>query len=114
MRTAPWVREITKRHAGPDFAALGIHAPEFEYERDRSAVARHARKLGLEFPHLVDPDFSYWRALDNQYWPTVYLVDRCGRIRGHRIGEVHSGRASGREVEALLESLLAEGSSCAE
>ena len=75
MRTAPWVREITKRHGGPDFAALGIHAPEFEHERDRDAVARHARRLDLGFPHLVDPDFTYWRALDNQYWPTVYLVD---------------------------------------
>ena len=114
MRTAPWVREITKRHAGPDFAALGVHAPEFEHERNRDAVARLAGKLGLGFPQLVDPDFSYWRALDNQYWPTVYLVDRCGRIRGRRIGEVHSGQESGRQVEALLRGLLAEDDSCGE
>jgi len=114
VRTAPWVREITKRHAGPDFAALGVHAPEFEHERHRDPVARHARELGLDFPHLVDPDFSYWRALDNQYWPTVYLVDRCGRIRGHRIGEVRSGEQSGRRVEALLQGLLAEDENCGE
>jgi hypothetical protein len=75
-------------------------------------VARNAEKLRLDFPHLVDPDFTYWRALDNQYWPTVYLVDRCGRIRGSRIGEIHSGEASGRQVEALIEALLSEDAAC--
>ena len=112
MRTAPWVREIAQRHAGPDFAALGIHAPEFAHERSRDAVARNAAKLGLDFPHLVDPEFEYWRALENQYWPTVYLVDRCGLIRGQRIGEIHAGQPSGRQVESLLEDLLAEPGAC--
>ena len=60
----------------------------------------------------MDPDFEYWKALGNSYWPTVYLVDRCGRIRGSRIGEIHSGQPSGREMEALLEELLAEGVTC--
>jgi len=112
VRTAPWVREIAKSRAGEDFFVLGIHTPEFEHERDRDAVARNARKLGLDFPHLVDPDLSFWRALDNQYWPTVYLVDRCGRIRGSQIGEIHSGEPRAREVEAFLERLLDEGSGC--
>jgi hypothetical protein len=75
-------------------------------------VARNARKLGLDFPHLVDPDREYWRALRNEYWPTVHLVDRCGRIRGSRIGEVHAGQPSGRQAEALLEKLLSESDTC--
>jgi len=75
-------------------------------------VARNARKLGLDFPHLVDPDFEYWKALGNRYWPTVYLVDRCGRIRGSRVGEVHAGEPSGLEVESVLEKLLAEVDTC--
>lgn len=112
LRTAPWVREISQRHAGEDFFALGVHTPEFEHERDRDAVARNARKLGLDFPHLVDPELSYWRALDNQYWPTVYLVDRCGRIRERQIGEIHSGQPRAQEIEALVERLLDEGSGC--
>lgn len=112
MRTAPWVREVTSRYSGRGLATIGVHAPEFEYERDRDSVARHARKLGLDFPHLVDSDFTYWRALDNVYWPTVYLIDRCGRIRDRRFGEIHAGQASGRLVEALLEELLAERDDC--
>jgi hypothetical protein len=112
VRTAPWVREISGRYAGEGFFTLGIHTPELEHERDRDAVAQNARRLGLEFPHLVDPDYSYWRALDNQYWPTVYLVDRCGRIRGRWIGEIHSGRSHALRAEALLRRLLGEGPGC--
>jgi hypothetical protein len=112
VRTAPWVRETVDHYHDRGLAALGVHAPEFAHERDRAAVARNAEKLGLDFPHLVDPDFEYWRALDNQYWPTVYLVDRCGRIRGRRIGEIHAGEPSGRQVEARVRSLLAEDGDC--
>jgi hypothetical protein len=112
VRTAPWVRDITSHYSGRGLATIGVHAPEFEYERDRESVARQARKLGLDFPHLVDPDFEYWRALENEYWPTVYLIDRCGRVRGRRIGEIHAGSQSGRPVEALLEQLLAERDDC--
>jgi hypothetical protein len=112
VRTAPWVRDTAKRYAGKDVFVLGVHTPEFEHERDRSAVARHARRLGLDFPHLLDSDLAYWRALDNQYWPTVYLVDRCGRIRGHQIGEIHAGDPRAQELEAALGRLLSEASPC--
>jgi hypothetical protein len=67
-------------------------------------VARH----GLDFPHLVDNDLAYWKALRNEYWPAIYLVDRCGRIRARQVGEVHSGQSSGRALEARIEALLAE------
>lgn len=109
MRTAPWVREITTRH-GP----RGLAAPEFDYERSRDDVAAHARELGLDFPHLVDPGFVYWRQLRNHYWPTVYLIDRCGRIRDQQIGEVHSDQAKGRRLESRIEELLSEGGACPE
>ena len=112
MRTAPWVRETARRHHGEDFFALGVHTPEFEHERDPEAVAQNARRLGLDFPHLVDPELTYWRALDNQYWPTVYLVDGCGRIRGRQIGEIHSGEPGARQLETLLERLLDEAGGC--
>lgn len=71
-------------------------------------MAQNARKLGLDFPHLVDSEFEYWRSLNNRYWPTVYLVDRCGRMRHAQIGEVHSGKQSGQRAEARLEALLRE------
>lgn len=91
---------------------VGVHTPEFDHERARAAVEAAARKLGLDFPHFLDDDYAYWRALGNQYWPTVYLVDRCGRIRHRRVGEVHAGEASGSEMDRWIEALLAESAAC--
>jgi len=71
-------------------------------------VAAAARRHGLSFPQYLDDDRAYWRALGNEYWPTLYLVDRCGRLRTRQIGEVHSGEASGRGLEAQIEALLAQ------
>ena len=112
MRTVPWVRDVTSRYAGRGLRAVGIHTPEFDHERDRAAVADHARRHGLGFPQLLDDDHAYWDALGNEYWPAVYLVDRCGRIRESAIGEVHSGDESGRRLTARIEELLAEPADC--
>jgi hypothetical protein len=76
-------------------------------------VAEHARSHGLDFSQLLDTDLAYWRALRNEYWPTIYLVDRCGRIRETWIGEVHAGQRSGQQLEARIEELLSE-KECAE
>jgi len=67
---------------------------------------------GLDFPHLVDNDLAYWKALHNEYWPAFYLVDRCGRIRTRQVGELHSGQPSGRGLEARIEALLSEPADC--
>jgi hypothetical protein len=75
-------------------------------------VAEHVRRHGLAFPQLLDNDYAYWKALENEYWPAIYLVDRCGRIRSRAIGEVHADDASGRGLEAFIEKLLAEPSTC--
>jgi AhpC/TSA family protein len=112
VRTVPWVRDVTSRYAGRGLRAIGIHTPEFDHERDRAVVADHVRRLGLGFPQLLDNDYAYWNALGNQYWPAVYLVDRCGRIRERAIGEIHAGQPSGRQLEARIEELLAEPRDC--
>ncbi len=64
------------------------------------------------FPHLLDNDHAYWNALGNEYWPSIYLVDRCGRIRERAIGEVHADQASGRQLAAQIEVLLRESTAC--
>jgi hypothetical protein len=87
---------------------VGVHTPEFAHERRRAEVEAAVKKHGLDYPHFLDNDMAYWRALDNQYWPATYLVDRRGRMRVRHVGEVHSGQQSGRELEAAIESLLAE------
>ena len=70
------------------------------------------RDEGLDWPHLIDNDYRYWNALQNQYWPVVYLVDRCGVLRAQMIGEIHAGQDSGRRTEAAIERLLAEAEEC--
>lgn len=88
---------------------VGIHTPEFDRERSREAVREAVEHEGLgEHAHLLDNDYAYWNALGNQYWPTLYLVDRCGRLRYRHVGEAHAGEASGQRLEAAAEALLAE------
>ncbi len=108
MRTVPWVRDVARRYAARGLTVVGIHTPEFEHEHNRAAVASHARDHGLDFSHLLDNDYAYWNALANQYWPAVYLVDRCGRIRTRAVGEVHLNTASGTRLEDAIETLLGE------
>jgi hypothetical protein len=62
----------------------------------------------LHYSHLLDNDLAYWKALENDAWPALYLVDRCGFLRGRAIGEVHDGEASGKEFDRAIESLLEE------
>jgi hypothetical protein len=92
--------------------AVGVHTPEFDHEREKRRVRAEAARHGLDFPHLIDNDMAYWRALGNEYWPALYVVDKCGRIRAQHTGEVHEGAASGRRLEAKIEELLAEDGRC--
>jgi hypothetical protein len=91
---------------------VGIHSPEFPYEHVRSAVAAHVTEHKLDFSHLLDNDLRYWRALGNEYWPALYLVDRCGTIRSVTVGEVHLGEATGLKMAARIEDLLTESPDC--
>ena len=112
VRTIPWIKEMKVRYAGKGLAMVGIHTPELEHERQPAAVRNAVERFGLDYPHLLDNDYAYWRALGNQYWPTIYLVDRCGRIRVRQIGEVHLGKKSGSTLEGQLQTLLDEPSEC--
>jgi hypothetical protein len=108
VRTIPWVRGVRERHATQGLVVVGVHTPEFDHERGKPNVLAAVREHALDFPHYLDEDYAYWKALGNQYWPSSYLVDRCGRIRVRHVGEVHDGQASGRSLEAEIERLLAE------
>jgi len=103
---------VKGRYSDRGLAVVGVHTPELEHERDPAAVRSAVERLGLAYPHLLDNDSAYWKALGNEYWPTIYLVDRCGRIRVRNIGEVHSGAASGRTLEGQLRALLDEKPGC--
>lgn len=107
-RSFPWLNGLEAKFGQQGLQVIGVHAPEFERERERSAVAAKAQEFKLRHPIMIDNDFSYWRAVGNRYWPTYYLIDKRGRIRYRFIGETHAGTDQARQVERALRGLLDE------
>ena len=107
-RSFPWLKRVEEKYAPRGLQVIGVHTPEFEHERVRSAVEQKVKEFGFAHPVMLDNDFSYWNALGNQYWPAYYLIDRRGDIRAYYVGEMHVGAARARAVEAKLEELLRE------
>lgn len=107
-RSIPWLADLEKRLAPRGLSVLGIHSPEFEHERERERVLAKVREFGIKHPVMLDNDFAYWRALDNQYWPAFYVIDKKGVIRGRFVGETHVGDRRAAEIERLIGTLIAE------
>ena len=103
LRTLPYLRAWYERYRDHGLVVIGVHAPEFAFERDQGNVGRAVRELGIRYPVAIDNNYTIWRAFDNQYWPAHYFVDSSGRIRGH-----HFGEGGYEESEALIRELLAE------
>ena len=102
QRTLPFLRRMHDQYQ-PDLTVVGVHTPEFPFERSVQNVEHAVREHGLEYPVGLDNDFVAWTAYGNRYWPTTYLIDRAGQIRYMRIGEGDYGR-----TEAAIRTLLAE------
>jgi len=111
MNTIPWVREMEKRYGGRGLVIIGVHTPEFDHEKSRSNVeaAVKEHQLGAH-SHFLDNHMDYWRALQNEYWPAIYVVDGRGRIRERSVGEIHIGTGQDKELSRLVEQLLGEAS----
>lgn len=107
-RSIPWLQSLEQRYRARGFKIIGVHTPELASERSKAHVQSRARELGFNDPIMLDNDYSYWNALNNQYWPSFYFVDRQGRLRGRAVGETHIGDANARQIEAQLEKLLDE------
>ena len=108
VRSIPWVSELESRYGERGLTVVGVHTPEFDYEKSISSVADFASRHGISHPILIDGEMRYWRALRNRYWPAFYLVDRNGTIRAVHIGETHAGTDRSAAFEAKIETLLAE------
>lgn len=106
-RSFPWLRALEARLADEAFQVIGIHSPEFEHEKIRANIEAKVTEFGLEHPIMIDNDFSYWNALANRYWPTFYVIDQQGRLRGRFIGETHAGDRQAQRIEAIIHQLLA-------
>jgi hypothetical protein len=82
---------------------IGVHAPEFAFEKDVANVRKAVADLGIDYPVAIDDNYAIWRAFDNHYWPAHYFIDAKGRIRHHHFGE---GDYAGSE--RIIQALLAE------
>jgi cytochrome c biogenesis protein CcdA/thiol-disulfide isomerase/thioredoxin len=103
LRTLPYVRAWAEKYKDAGLVVIGVHTPEFAFEKRVDNVRRATRDLGIGFPVAVDSDYAIWRAFGNQYWPAFYFVDAQGRIRHHQFGEDQYEKS-----EQVLQQLLAE------
>ncbi|MGN8078858.1 cytochrome c biogenesis protein DipZ [Variovorax sp. 22077] len=103
LRTLPYVRAWAEKYKDAGLVVVGVHTPEFAFEKQSANVRRATKDLDIGFPVAVDSDYAIWRAFGNQYWPAFYLVDAQGRIRHHQFGEGQYAKS-----EQAIQQLLAE------
>jgi thiol-disulfide isomerase/thioredoxin len=103
LRTLPYVRAWAEKYKDRGLVVIGVHAPEFEFEKDVDNVRRAAQDMRVDYPIAIDSDHAIWRAFNNQYWPALYFVDAQGRIRHHQFGE-----GEYEQSEVVIQQLLAE------
>ncbi len=103
IRSLPYVRAWAEQYRDRGLVVIGVHSPEFAFEKHVGNVARAIGRFGLPYPVAVDNDFRIWRAFGNSYWPSLYLSDAEGRIRYH-----HFGEGSYQRTENAIRDLLAE------
>ncbi len=103
LRTLPYVRAWAERYKNQGLVVIGVHSPEFGFEKNVDNIRRAAKDMRVEYPIAIDSDFAIWRALNNEYWPALYIVDALGRIRHHQFGE-----GGYEQSEQIIQQLLAE------
>ena len=101
IHTLPHVQKWHKTYKDKGLVVLGIHAPEFDYERKIKNVREAVNKYGLTFPVAIDNGFKLWRAYKNRFWPAMYLIDKGGTVR-----YMHFGEGRYKETEAAIVNLL--------
>ncbi|MFL5606927.1 MAG: redoxin domain-containing protein [Gemmatimonadaceae bacterium] len=101
LRTEPYTRAWDDRYRKHGLVVIGVHAPEFAFEKDLDNVRREVKAMRVDYPVAVDSDHRIWRAFNNAYWPALYLADENGAIRYHYFGE-----GSYEQSERMIRSLL--------
>ncbi|RQS68165.1 cytochrome c biogenesis protein DipZ [Burkholderia sp. Bp8963] len=103
LRTLPYIQAWAHKYAPYGLVVIGVHAPEFAFERDIGNVRKAVHDLGIDYPVAIDNRYAIWRAFGNEYWPAHYFIDAQGRIRRH-----HFGEGEYVESERAIQALLAE------
>ncbi|WP_404488208.1 cytochrome c biogenesis protein DipZ [Pseudomonas sp. HT11] len=103
LRSLPYVKAWAAKYHDQGLVVIGVHAPEFAFERDVSNVTKAMTDLGITYPVAIDNNYKIWRAFNNQYWPAHYFADAKGQIRYH-----HFGEGDYAESERVIQQLLRE------
>ena len=103
LRALPFVESWYQKYKDHGLVVIGVHAPEFAFEKDAGNVRRAVADLKIAYPVALDNDYAIWQAFNNQYWPAHYFIDATGRIRAH-----HFGEGNYDESEAIIRKLLTE------
>ena len=103
LRTLPYVRAWAERYRDQGLVVIGVHTPEFAFEKDIDNVRTAVRSMAIEYPVAIDSDYGVWRAFANHYWPALYFADARGRLRHHQFGE-----GEYEQSEMVIQQLLAE------
>jgi cytochrome c biogenesis protein CcdA/thiol-disulfide isomerase/thioredoxin len=103
LRTMPYLTAWDAKYRSEGLVIIGVHAPEFAFEKDQRNVEKAIRDLGIAYPVAMDNQFAIWNAYKNEYWPAHYLIDAQGRIR-----DQHFGEGKYQETEQMIQALLKE------
>jgi thiol-disulfide isomerase/thioredoxin len=103
LRPLPYVKSWAARYKDAGLVVVGVHTPEFSFEKIPANVENALRDLKVAYPVAIDSNYAIWRAFNNQYWPAQYLVDGKGRVRYH-----HFGEGAYVEIEHVIQKLLKE------
>ena len=103
LRSLPYVKAWAQKYRDQGLVVIGVHAPEFAFERNVDNVKRATHDLGIDYPVAIDNNYAIWRAFGNQYWPAHYFIDAKGQIRFHHFGEGDYAHS-----EQVIQQLLAE------
>lgn len=103
LRQLPYLKALAAKYKNAGLVVLGVHSPEFGFEKERANVERAVRELNVSYPIAIDSNMAIWRGFNNEYWPADYLIDAKGQIRHH-----HFGEGDYDQTEHVVQDLLRE------
>jgi thiol-disulfide isomerase/thioredoxin len=103
LRAMPFINAWYSHYKDSGLVIVGVHSPEFGFEKDRDNVRMAIARFGIAYPVVLDNDFAIWKAYNNRFWPAHFFIDATGKIRGHHFGEGHY-----EESERIIRRLLTE------
>ncbi|WP_413990842.1 cytochrome c biogenesis protein DipZ [Labrys okinawensis] len=103
LRSIPYVRAWAEKYKDQGLVVIGVHAPEFAFEKNADNVKQAVKDLKIDYPVAIDNNYAIWQGFNNEYWPAHYFIDAQGRIRGHHFGEGDYDKS-----EQIIQQLLKE------